>query len=577
MERGSMPAFEARLLIEPGEDGTLYRLYGDGGNILTVTRQGGIQATAHTVWPGHTARFGDDPAFDFVLESPKGEGQVRLVWLGYAFRLYVDDALEDEDWPLGSLPFGPWREETGCGVSAVSFDAPQEAEAAADSALDRPMPFYLHPGLRTGVGDCMPFFRDDRWCLYYLLDCRGHRSKQGLGAHQWAQISSPDLIHWTAHPMAVPITEQWEGSICTGSLIQKDGLTYAFYAARMSDGSPARLTWAVSRDGVRFEKSGRYITLTDPYEPVSARDPNVFFGADGQYHMLVTTSIRDGGPYGGCLAHLVSGDLMSWRQMEPFIVPGYADQPECSDYFYWNGWYYLVFSHFATGRYRMSRQPFGPWIRPEYDLLDAREVQVPKTAPFHGRRLSAGFLARRPRSYAGHGVIHELFQRPDGALGVKRAEELWTGPARSEALPGVSVASPQGIAFSPLCPVSSPLRMRARLTPAGIGVRFGLALTLPSGKMTRMEWDAGTGLARFIRPGEDFDEGHGRELLPCPDAREGITVDLALWGDIFDLILSDGRAVTLRLDEPAHPGTLSVFVQDGSMMAGNVTADSYQP
>lgn len=51
------------------------------------------------------------------------------------------------------------------------------------------------------------------------------------------------------HPMAIPITEQWEGSICTGSLIEANEKVYAFYAVRMTDGSAARLTWASSEEG----------------------------------------------------------------------------------------------------------------------------------------------------------------------------------------------------------------------------------------------------------------------------------------------------------------------------------------
>jgi len=41
-------------------------------------------------------------------------------------------------------------------------------------------------GLNTGVGDVMPFSHDGTFHLFYLFDRRGHESKWGLGAHQWA-------------------------------------------------------------------------------------------------------------------------------------------------------------------------------------------------------------------------------------------------------------------------------------------------------------------------------------------------------------------------------------------------------
>ena len=529
-----------------------------------------LTVTARTLWRQRSERFGENPEFDFSLSSARNGRRISVRWLGYALQLFVDGALEDEEWPLGELPEGPWTVEAAQGIENIALrplDAPDEVP---ETTFDGPFQNYNHPGHNTGVGDCMPFARDGRWCLYYLLDRRGHRSKRGLGAHQWAQVSTDDLRHWTIHPMAVGITEQWEGSICTGSLIQKDGKTYAFYAVRMSDGSPARLTWAESADGVHFEKSGRYFSLTDPYEPVSARDPNVFFGADGLYHMLVTTSLVDGGRFGGCLAHLTSPDLMDWTQHEPFIVPGYSDQPECSDHFQWNGWYYLVFSNFAIARYRMSRQPFGPWTRPENDLLDALEVQVPKTAPFRGRRLSSGFLARRPRSYAGNAVTHELFQRADGTLGLRQAEELLPVPKRVQPVEPVLLSAPQGRAEATLAEIVGAFRLKATLRVEGDGTLFGL--TLGDGRgVTRVEFDPAARTAVIIRPHEDFDQGAGRDLARCVGLTGDVPVDLLVMGDILDLMFGDGRCMTLRMDAPFSPDArIALYVQCGALSASRI-------
>jgi len=80
------------------------------------------------------------------------------------------------------------------------------------------------------------------------------------------------------------------------------------------------------------------------------------------FHMLVTAELERPAVYrrGGCLAHLTSRDLRSWKQEEPFLVTGYGDQPECSELFLWRGWYYLFFSHYGLAHYRMARDPMGP-------------------------------------------------------------------------------------------------------------------------------------------------------------------------------------------------------------------------
>lgn len=123
----------------------------------------------------------------------------------------------------------------------------------------------------------MPFSDQGIYHLFYLKDRHQHQSKWGKGAHQFAHISSTDLIHWQEHPLAVEITHQWEGSICTGSVIRADDTYYIFYAVRMMDGGSAKISWATSRDCIHFVKSEQYFTLTAPYETTSVRDPEVFW------------------------------------------------------------------------------------------------------------------------------------------------------------------------------------------------------------------------------------------------------------------------------------------------------------
>jgi len=117
----------------------------------------------------------------------------------------------------------------------------------------------------------------------------------------------------------------------------------------------------VSRDGIHFEKTHEFFTLSAPYEPVSARDSVRVSDDEGLFHLLVTTSLIEAGQATrGCLAHLTSVDLQTWEQQAPFIIGENEDQPECSDYFHFKR---LVLSDFQ--QLRLGTLPdFADAVRP---------------------------------------------------------------------------------------------------------------------------------------------------------------------------------------------------------------------
>lgn len=398
-------------------------VFQQGEQPVMVVRQDGDLLTAEVYFDGQEVPIvlrGELPDAEIVY--------VRIANTENRIALYLNQKLCDEDWPLGSVLLS----DSVCirAVAPVTLDDDLSAEAGNVPEQNLPpirnIQNWKPDGLNTGVGDCMPFSHDGVYHLFYLFDRRGHGSKYGLGAHQWAHLSTTDLLTWRQHPMAIGIDEQYEGSICTGSLIFHGGLYYAYYAVRMSDRTPARLSWAVSRDGVHFQKTQQVFTLTAPYEPVSARDPFVFRDADGLFHLLVTTSLIDpDGTKRGCLAHLISGDLQTWEQQAPFLLLEIEDQPECADYFQFNGWYYLIFSNYGMAHYRMSRSPFGPWSQPEKDVLGYKECRVPRTAIFNGDRIIvAGFVVPPQARYAGDLIVYEALQNADGTLSFVTPKEL---------------------------------------------------------------------------------------------------------------------------------------------------------
>jgi len=383
------------------------------------------------------------------LELPRsalepGRGAVVVLRLAaLKLDLFADGVRVDEEWPLGLLPAPEGALRIGGGAEWIALwdrglsdaeilDLAGGAAGLADRERRilgpmRPVGQHWRPrGFNVNVGDCMPFFHDGRFHLFYLHNRRRHQSRWGLGGHEWAHLSTTDLVHWEDHPTAVPLTDESEGSMCTGSVFFHAGTYYAFYAVRTVDRSASPICASTSRDGIHFIKHPPLTFLTAPYRPEDGRDPVVFRDpATGLFHMLLTTGLADPalGERGGCLAELVSRDLLTWEQRPPFIVPGLPGQPECPDAFEWHGWHYLLFSNQGLTVYRMSRHPVGPWQKPAADVIGGPDLMVMKTAAFTGdRRIGAAFT--REEGYGGNLVLREIIQNPDGTLSSKWPAEL---------------------------------------------------------------------------------------------------------------------------------------------------------
>ena len=143
----------------------------------------------------------------------------------YHLALYVNDNLADEEWPFGEMLFGSLDEASG--DFEISKEQCTDIKIIGNDDITRT--FTGSENIRisgVNIGDCMPYSDNDgTYHLFYLYDRHHHQSKWGLGAHQWAHVSTSDFITWKEHPMAVAISEMWEGSICTGS-VMKAGDTY---------------------------------------------------------------------------------------------------------------------------------------------------------------------------------------------------------------------------------------------------------------------------------------------------------------------------------------------------------------
>jgi beta-fructofuranosidase len=549
------------------------------------------------------------------LIEPGAWHDLIVTYDGPHLRFYVDGILVDEEWPIGSPQYrvddhlligvGPGEQQASCEFNGMIdhiaiWDAAlsdeeivvlsggaEQVEIRRSTVYGTEQPanlqYWKPAGHNTGVGDCMPFYHEGRFHLFYLFDRRAHRSKWGLGAHQWAHASTPDLIHWQHHPFAIQITEEWEGSICTGSTLYADGAYYCFYATRMPERSTQPLGVAISTDGIHFEKRPRLGFLSAPYDPRPARDPCVFLDEEtGEFHMLVTTELQtpavDG--RGGCLAHLVSRDLLHWEQTDPFLVPGYADQPECADYFAWHGWYYLIFSSQGIARYRMSRSPYGPWRKPKFDQFDGAHVRVMKTAPFTGdRRIGVAFLSNGP--YAGKAIFREIVQHADGTLGTRFPPEMVPQGCRIadckvEALTeGVSfsdqrirIQAIEGFGSAMVTDIPRNLFLEAVVKPEAGSASFGICVRgygkHSGGCELRLEPNRQSVSLRCARKAV----GHGGEHVAI-DAVEGLdapfSIQLVAQDDIIDVCIGQRRTLAVRLGTPPEGERLFFFVQNGEV------------
>lgn len=337
--------------------------------------------------------------------------KVEVILLDYRIELYINGKIMDEEWPYGNRLFNlgdTITPENLILVSECSYNEPYQ-----DSIISS---FENAEGWRPDngvfVGDCMPYTKDDRYHVLYLKDRHHHKSKWGMGAHQWEHISTKDFKSWDIHPMAVAITDKEECSICTGSIIKKDSTEYLYYTIRRANGLPALICRSTSQDGYHFEKDKDFcFTTSNKYNGQVARDPKVFLGEDGKYHMLLTTVFLEENR--GCLAHYISEDLEKWQECgAPLYKVENSDHPECPDYFKFNGKYYLIFSIRGRARYLVSNKPFEDFEQIDNTLIPC--AGVPKCAEWKGRLVFTGF--KPIDGYAGTMTFKGAYAKESGEL-----------------------------------------------------------------------------------------------------------------------------------------------------------------
>jgi beta-fructofuranosidase len=426
---------------------------------------------------------------------------------------------------------------------------------------------YFKPTGNSFVGDCIPFFHEDTYYLYWLLDSAHHAALNGLGGHQWTLSTTRDLKTWKHYPIVIGIDEEWEKSICTGSLAFYDKKFYAFYATRLinSEGKVnEQLSYAVSTDGVNFrkQKPNPFYTSAPGYSQRDFRDPKVIVDSDGLFHLLVSSKKENAVMAGteGALVHLTSKDFKKWDVRNP-VLTGQGSVPECPDYFLWNGWYYLIYGHRGNSFYVKSKSQFGPWEEPRFQTLNEDFSNVAKTAEFaNGRRIAAAWIPSRKDDkdsnreiFGGNAVFREVIQHEDGTLGTKFPPEMI--PATGNPLKlnfkydsmttlangNYLVSAPNSVGALRAENIPLNCRVTLEIEPIGMNEEYGLHL--------RSDAKAANGYKLNFSANNQMVTLANTSINAVHGLTSNIKVDIIMKDDIIDVCIDNRRCIVNRLPE----------------------------
>jgi sucrose-6-phosphate hydrolase SacC (GH32 family) len=274
--------------------------------------------------------------FPIELVGPRDWHDVIVRGTGPRLQLWIDGVLLDEEFPIGTtrratVPrfFGAaqladgkllsgfhgqmdhaalWhRALSDAEIAVLSGGAKlaKQRELAVLGATPERMQYYRPRGHNLKPGDCIPWFHDGMFHLFYLNLRRNMHSKWdgGHGALEIEHASSRDLKTWQHHPVVAPISEQWEAWNGTGAAVFHDGKYWMFYPTPDYYGTNGGIQLVTSPDGEQWTKQ-------KPHPFLPGGDCEIFPDPDPQkklFHM-----IKVGKTFGGALPELKDKTLVAW-------------------------------------------------------------------------------------------------------------------------------------------------------------------------------------------------------------------------------------------------------------------------
>lgn len=306
------------------------------------------------------------------------------------------------------------------------------------------------------VGDPMPFFDPvaGDFKVLYLQDFRPN--PEGTYHPIWG-VSTKDAAHYTSlgELVSCGTKKSQDAAIGTGSTIYDEAskLYYTFYTGNKylptGDESAQAVMVATSSDFKTWTKDRTFLLKGQDfgYDKNDFRDPFVFKGDDGKFHMLIST--KKGGK--GSLAEFVSDDLKNWTDNGVFMTMMWDRFYECPDLFKMGDYWYLVYSeiHHAVRRVQYFKgrtldelkactaNDVARWPDAHEGFLDSRGLYAGKTASDGTNRYLWGWCPTRSGKdntavgaspaepeWAGNLVCYKLIQHEDGTLTLGEVEAI---------------------------------------------------------------------------------------------------------------------------------------------------------
>lgn len=306
------------------------------------------------------------------------------------------------------------------------------------------------------VGDPMPFFDPvaGDFKVLYLQDFRPN--PEGTYHPIWG-VSTKDAAHYTSlgELVSCGTKKSQDAAIGTGSTIYDEAskLYYTFYTGNKylptGDESAQAVMVATSPDFKTWTKNRTFLLKGQDfgYDKNDFRDPFVFKGDDGKFHMLIST--KKSGK--GSLAEFVSDDLTNWTDNGVFMTMMWDRFYECPDLFKMGDYWYLVYSeiHHAVRRVQYFKgrtldelkactaNDAARWPDAHEGFLDSRGLYAGKTASDGTNRYLWGWCPTRSGKdntavgaspaepeWAGNLVCYKLIQHEDGTLTLGEVEAI---------------------------------------------------------------------------------------------------------------------------------------------------------
>lgn len=449
---------------------------------------------------------------------------------------------------------------------------------------------YYQPQCRW-FGDCMPFGRGEKFYLYHQRDSRKPcPCGEPFG---WHLSTTSDFVAYEDLGVAIPRggDEEQDQYIFAGSVLEaQDGSFHAFYTGYNRDypqlGKASQVVMhAVSDDLKQWKKNALAFPPQEGYDPDDWRDPFVLWDEEGFRYVLLLGARREGPKtrLSGCTVWYTSRDLDTWEFQGDFWAPGLYTMHEMPDLFRIGDWWYHVISEYSDRNrtvYRMGKSITRPWFKPEDDCFDGRAYYAGRTFCLGNRRILFGWVPTKEDcddtknfEWAGTFVPHELFQRPDGTLGVKPPETVRAAFAEGARIPDSTACREDGRTLSVLSRGCGDFfKFEADLSFEEGTVFFGLGFCGDSGTESFYQFRFLCGENRFL-----FEKSPNIPWYACMNLGLERPITLVPGEKYHVVLLVDGSIATLYVDGVAMNARmyqkegeeLCLFVSGGSAAVEN--------